>query len=102
MVLSQHSASSVLAFSLIDPLSDMERTIVELGPVRFAVSEKCDGVLVNEHHVPQIKNQLATRCLDGQQPLELPNILCFNSATEGEHDLIILCSLNSEHAGSHV
>jgi hypothetical protein len=87
---------------LIDPLSDMERTIFELGSVRFAVSEKCDGVLVNERHVPQIENQLATRCLDGEQLLELPNILRFNSATEGEHDLIVLCSLNSEHASSHV
>jgi hypothetical protein len=102
VVLSLHSPSSVSTFPLIDPLSDMERTIFELGPVRFAVSEERDGVLVNERHVPQIENQLATRCLDGQQLSELPNILCFNSATEGEHDLIILCSLNSEHASPHI
>ena len=37
---------------LINPISDMERTILELDSVRFAAREKCHGVLVNEHHVP--------------------------------------------------
>jgi len=91
------SPPPVPAFLLIDPISDMERTILELDPVRFAMGEKCYGVLVNERHVPQIEYQLLPRCLDDEQLLELPDILRLHSPTEGEHHLTVCRSLNSEH-----
>jgi hypothetical protein len=85
---------------LIDPISDMERTILELDPVRFAMGEKCYGVLVNERYVPQIEDQLLPRCLDDEQLLELLDILRLHPATESEQHLTVCWSLNSEHKSS--
>jgi hypothetical protein len=85
---------------LIDPLSDMERTIFELDAVGLAAAEKFDGILVDERHVPQIQNQLLPRCLDGEELLELPDILGLDPATECEQDLTIPCSPSSQHANS--
>src|SRR5450755_4710283 len=76
-----HSPPPVPTFLLIDPISDMERTILKLDSVRFAVGEKCYGVLVNERHVPQIEHQLLPRCLDDEQLLELLDILRLYPAT---------------------
>ena len=67
----------------------MERTTLKLGSVRFAVGEKCYGVLVNEHHIPQIEHRLLPRRLDDEQLLELLDILRLHSATESEHHLTI-------------
>jgi hypothetical protein len=67
----------------------MERTILELNPVRFAMGEKCYGLLINEYHVPQIEHQLLPRCLDDEQSLELLDILRLHPATESEHHLIV-------------
>jgi hypothetical protein len=83
------SPPSVPAFLLIDPISDMERTTLKLDPLRFAVGEKCHGVLVNERHVPQIEHQLLPRCLDDEQLLELLDILPLHPATESEHHLTV-------------
>jgi hypothetical protein len=84
-----HSPPPVPTFLLIDPISDMERTILELDPVRFAMGEKCYGVLVNERHVPQIEDQLLPRCLDDEQLLELLDILRLHPATESEQHLTV-------------
>ena len=67
----------------------MERTILELDPVRLAVGEKCYGVLINERHVPQIERQRLPRCLDDEQLLELLDILRLHPATESEHHLTV-------------
>ena len=40
------------------------------------------------------------RVLDGEQFLELLDILCFDPATECEQDLTIPCSPSSEHGSS--
>src|SRR6476620_6830357 len=85
LFLFRHSPPPVPTFLLIDPISDMERTILELDPVRFAMGEKCYGVLVNERHVPQIEDQLLPRCLDDEQLLELLDILGLHPATESAH-----------------
>jgi hypothetical protein len=83
-------------FHLIDPPSDVERAIFELDAIGLAAAEKVNGILVDERHVPQIQNQLLARCLDGEQFLELPDILCgFDSATEREQNLTIPCSPSS-------
>ena len=88
-------------FYLIDPPSDMERAIFELDAIGLAAAEKCDGILVHERHVPQIKNQLLPRCLDGEQLLKLLDILgCFDPAAEREQNLTIPCSPSSQHASS--
>jgi hypothetical protein len=92
---------TVPAFFLTDPVSDMERTILELDPVRFAMGEKCYGVVVHERHVPQIERQLLPRRLDGEQLLELLEILRLDPAAESEHHLTVCRSLNSEHKSSH-
>ena len=74
----------------------MERAIFELHPVGLAAAEKFDGILVDERHVRQIQNQLLPRCLDGEQFLELLDILCgFDSAAEREQNLTIPCSPSS-------
>jgi hypothetical protein len=46
----------------------MERATLKLDPLRFAVGEKCHGVLVHERHVPQIEH--------GQTPgiVQLPEV----------------------------
>src|SRR6266404_7850697 len=84
-----HSPPPVPTFLLIDPISDIERTILKLDSVRFAVGEKCYGVLVNERHVPQIEHQLLPRCLDDEQLLELLDILRLHPATESKHHLTV-------------
>jgi hypothetical protein len=84
-----HATPPVPTVLLIDPISDMEGTILKLDPVRFAVGEKCYGVLVNERHVPQIEHQLLPRCLDDEQLLELLDIIRLNPATESEHHLTV-------------
>jgi hypothetical protein len=84
-----HSASPVPTFLLIDPISDMERTIFKLDPVRFAVGEKCYDVLVHERHVPQIQHQLLPRRLDDEQLSERLDILRLHPAAESEHHLTV-------------
>jgi hypothetical protein len=78
----------------------MERAILKLCSVRFAMGEKCDGVLVNERYVPQIEYQLLPRCLGGEQLFELLDTLRLDPATESEHHLTVCRSLNSEHKSS--
>ena len=86
---------------LIDPPSNMERTIFELDAIGLAVAEKFDGILVDERHVPQIQNHLLPRCLAGEQLLKLIDILgCLDPATECEQDLTVPCSPRSQHASS--
>jgi hypothetical protein len=84
-----HSPPPVPTFFLIDPISDMERTILELDPIFFTMGEKCYGILVNERHVPQIEHQQVPRRLDNEQLLELLDILRLHPATESEHHLAI-------------
>jgi hypothetical protein len=67
----------------------MERAILKLDSVRFAMGEKCYGVLVNERHVPQIEHQLLPRRLDDEQLLELLDILRLHPAAESEHHLTV-------------
>jgi len=74
---------------LIDPISDMERTILELDSICFATGEKCYGVLVNERHVPQIEYQWLPRSLDEEQLFELRDILHLHPATGSEHHLTV-------------
>jgi hypothetical protein len=79
----------------------MERAIFELDPVGLAAAEKVDGILVHEHHVPQIQHQLLPRCLDGEHLLKLLYILCcFDPAAKCEQDLTVRCSPSSQHASS--
>jgi len=78
----------------------MERAIFELDAVGLAAAEKFDGILVDERHVPQIQNQLLPRCLDGEQLLELLDVLCLDPATECEQDLTVPGSPSSQHASS--
>ena len=78
----------------------MERTILERDAVGLAAAEKFDGILIDERHVSQIQNQLLPRRLDGEQFLELLNILCFYPATESEEDLTIPRSPSSQHVSS--
>jgi hypothetical protein len=81
---------------LIDPPSDMERAVFELDAIGLAAAEKCDGILVDERDVPQIENQLLSRCLDGEQLLKLLDILCrFDPAAECEQNSPIPCSPSS-------
>jgi hypothetical protein len=87
-------------FYFIDPLSDMKRTIFELDAIGLAAAEKFDGVLVDERHVFQIQDQLLAGCLDGEQLLDLSDILCFDPATECEQDFTIPCSPSSQHVRS--
>ena len=74
----------------------MERAIFELDAIGLAAAEKCDGILVDERHVPQIQNQLLPRCLDGEQLLKLLDILCcFDPTTECEQNATVPRSPNS-------
>ena len=67
----------------------MERTILKLHSVRFAVGEKCYGVLVNERNVSQIEDQLPPRSFDDEQLLKLLDILRLHPAAESEHHLTV-------------
>ena len=67
----------------------MEGAIFELDAIGLAATEKFDGVLVDERHVPQIQNQRLPRCLQGEQVSEPLDIFCFNSAAEHEDDSAI-------------
>ena len=77
--------SLVPAFLLIDPISDMERTTLKLDPLRFAAGEKCHNILVHERHVPQIEHQPLPGRLDGEQLLDLLDIVRLHPAAESEH-----------------
>lgn len=74
---------------MIDPISDMKRAILKLDAVRFAMSEKSHGVLVNEHQVPQIEYQRLPRCLDEEQLFELLDILRLYPAAEPKHHFTV-------------
>ena len=63
------SAPLAAAFLLIDPISDVERTILKLDPLRFAAREECYCLLIHERHVPQIEAQRPSRCLGDEQLL---------------------------------
>jgi hypothetical protein len=78
----------------------MERTIFELDTVGLAAAEEFDGILVNQRHVPQIQNQLLSRCFDGEQLFELFDVFGLDPATECKQDLTIPCSPSSQHASS--
>ena len=79
----------------------MERAIFELDAIRFAATQKVDGILVDERHVPQIQNQLLPTCLDGEQLLKLLDFAwCFDPAAECEQDLAVRCSPSSQHVRS--
>src|ERR1700690_3504648 len=77
------------AFLFIDPISNMERTTLNCGPLRFAVGEKSHGVLVHERHVPQIEHHRLPRYLDDEQLLELLDILRLYPANESENHLTV-------------
>lgn len=85
---------------MIDPVSYMERAILELDAFGFAAAEKFDGILIDERHVPQIQSQLLPRCFEGEQLLELLDILCLDPATQGEQDLTIPRPPSSQHVSS--
>ena len=74
---------------MIDPLSYMERTILERDAVGLTTAEKFDGILIDERHVSQIQNQWLPRGLGGEQLLELRDVLCLDPSTECEQDLTI-------------
>jgi hypothetical protein len=74
---------------LIDPTSDVERTTLKLDPVRFAAGEKCHDILVHERHVPQIEHQPLPGRLDGEQLLDLLDIVRLHPAAETEHHLAV-------------
>jgi hypothetical protein len=78
-------------------VSDIERTILKLDPIRFAAGEECYGLLVHKCHVPQIEHQRLPRGLDDEQLLELLDILHLHPAAESEHHLTVCRSLDSEH-----
>ena len=67
----------------------MERTILKLDAVPFALGEKCYDVLVHKRQVPQIEHQLLPRRLDDEQLLELLDILRLHPAAESEHHLTV-------------
>ena len=71
----------VPALLLIDPISDMERTTLKRDPLRFAVGEKCHGILVNDRYVPQVEHQPPPRRLDDEQLLELLDLLGLHPPT---------------------
>jgi hypothetical protein len=74
----------------------MERAIFELDAIGLAAEKKFDGILTDERHVSQVQNQLLPRCLDGEQLLELLDILrCFDPAAEREQNSTIRCSPSS-------
>src|SRR4029077_14674415 len=67
--ISSHSPAPCLILSSLDPLSYIGRAIFDRYGVRLAAGEKCHCVLVDERHVPQIQDQLLTRCLQGERLL---------------------------------
>jgi len=74
----------------------MKRAILQLDAIGLAATEKFNGILVDERHVPQIQNQLLPRCLDGEQFLKLIDILsCFYPAAECEQNSTIPCPPSS-------
>jgi hypothetical protein len=78
----------------------MERAIFELDAIGLAATEKLDGILADERHVPQIQNQLLPRCLGGEQLLELLDVLGLDPAAQCEQDLTVRCSPSSQHESS--
>jgi hypothetical protein len=86
---SSRSPASPTTFFLLDPLSDIGRAIFELDAIRLAAGKEINSILIDDRHVLQIKNQLFSRCLRGEELLELLDVLCLNSSTEREDDSTI-------------
>jgi hypothetical protein len=93
--------STHLSTTSIDPIADVERTILKLDPVGFAVREECYCLLIHERHVPHIEDQRPTRFLEGKELSELLDILGLHPATESEDHWTVCRSFNSEHKRSH-
>jgi hypothetical protein len=81
-ILSSSSSALGSTFYPLDPFSDIGRTILEFDAISLAAGEKVHRVLIDECHVPQIQYQLLLLCLQGEQLLELLDIICLNSATK--------------------
>jgi hypothetical protein len=75
-----------LTLSLLDPLSDIERTVFELDAIRLAAVEKFHSIVIDERHIPQIQNQLLPGSFHSEQLSQFLDIFCFNSATKLEND----------------
>jgi hypothetical protein len=79
----------VPAFLSIDPISNIERTILKLDSLPFTVGEKRDGFLVDERHIAQIERQLMPGCLDAKHLLDLLDVLRLHPADESEHHVTV-------------
>jgi hypothetical protein len=67
----------------------MERTVLQLDPLRLAVGEKGDDIPIDERHVAQIEKQRLPRSFDDEQLSQLLNILRLHPAAESEHHLTV-------------
>jgi hypothetical protein len=88
-ILSSNPWAPGSTFYQLDPVSDIDRAILEFDAIGFAAHEKFHHGLVDECHVPQIQNQLLTHGLQGEQLSQFLDIFSFNSATEREDDSAI-------------
>ena len=84
-----NSALPLWTFLLIDPISDMKRTIFKSDSVRLSVGQEYYDVLIYEGQIPQIEHHLAPRRLDYEQLLKVLNILRLHPAADCEHHMTI-------------
>src|ERR1700746_2514243 len=80
-----------------DPLTDIDRTVLERGALRLATCEKSDRLSVDEAHVLQVQD-LRLRCCRIEDSQELGDVLHADSPTHGEdHEGTSYRSLNPQH-----
>jgi hypothetical protein len=67
------------------PFANIGSAILKLHAIGFATREKVHDVAIDQAHLFQIENDVATISLEFKKSHELGDRLCFDSATQGKH-----------------
>jgi hypothetical protein len=83
------SSPAVIASFSLNPLSNIRRTVLQLDAIRLAMRQEIHSFSIYKCDVRQIQRKIAIGRLQGEQPLQLCNVLELDSAAQGEDDLSI-------------
>src|ERR1700674_3981138 len=72
-----------------DPFTQVNRAVLELDAIGFAIGKKLDCIPVYKCYVFQIQGDMTTGPFQLEEPTQVVNIFCLDSAAQSENDLSI-------------
>jgi hypothetical protein len=91
------SSPAVSASFSLNPLANIEWTILQLDAIRFAMRQELHSFSIYKRDVSQIQYQIAVGQLQTEQPLQLSNVFDLDSAAESKDDLSVCRSFDLQH-----